>query len=127
MQDGSTDIASTSSERRLRTRWRRSSIVKGISPTSPEQRRVSGRYSRSSSDSVTLSDQAAMKLSASRFAAVWAFGYALYRSYYALGGTFGMFGTPVSLEQFRRINAIAAVMLFVTALLPLAFVNTWDN
>ncbi len=68
-----------------------------------------------------------MRLSASRFAAAWAFGYALYRSYYALGGTFGMFGTPVSLEQFRRINAIAAVMLFVTALLPLALVNAWDN
>ena len=68
-----------------------------------------------------------MTLLASRFAAVWAFGYALYRSYYALGGTFGMFGTPVSVEQFRRINAIAAAMLFVTALLPLVLVNAWDS
>lgn len=76
---------------------------------------------------MTLSDQVAMKLSASRFAAAWALGYALYRAYYALGGTFGMFGTPVLLEQFRRINAIAAVMLFVTALLPLALVNAWDS
>jgi hypothetical protein len=48
---------------------------------------------------------------ASKTAAFWAFGYALYRLYYAAGGTLGMFGTPVSYAQFRSINAIAAVAL----------------
>lgn len=64
---------------------------------------------------------------ASRVAAVWAFGYGLYRSYYALGGTFGMFGTPVSPEQFRRINAIAALLLFLFAIVPLVSVRAWNQ
>ena len=63
----------------------------------------------------------------SRLAAVWAFGYGLYRWYYALGGTFGMLGTPVSLEQFARINAIAGVLLFVAALLPIVLASVWSR
>ena len=62
---------------------------------------------------------------ASWLAAFWAFCYGLYRSYYAAGGTFGMLGTPVSIEQFRRINAIAGVLLFVAAALPLVLRNAW--
>ena len=62
---------------------------------------------------------------ASRFAAAWTFGYALYRSYYALGGTLGMLGTPTSVEQFRRINAIAAVLLVVVALLAMVLPRVW--
>ena len=34
----------------------------------------------------------------------WALLYAAYRGYYALGGTAGMFGTPVSFSQWRFIN-----------------------
>jgi hypothetical protein len=63
--------------------------------------------------------------SASRLAAVWAFGYGLYRWYYALGGTFGMLGTPVSPDQFRQINAIAGVLLFSAAILPLVLLPAW--
>lgn len=64
---------------------------------------------------------------ASRLAAAWAFGYGLYRWYYAAGGTFGILGTPVSLEQWRRINGIAGVLLFVAAFLPLVLVNAWRS
>ena len=34
----------------------------------------------------------------------WALLYAAYRGYYALGGTVGMFGTPVSMSQWRLIS-----------------------
>lgn len=64
---------------------------------------------------------------ASRLTAIWTLGYGLYRSYYALGGTIGMHGTPVSFAQWRRINAIGAVMLFITAVLAIALVNAWAN
>ena len=55
----------------------------------------------------------------------WALLYAAYRGYYALGGTIGMFGTPVSLSQWRQINGIAAVLLLLAAILPLASVRLW--
>lgn len=72
--------------------------------------------------------RARLLLRASRIAAVWAFGYGLYRGYYAVGGTFGIPGTPaVSLGQWRRVNGIAAGLLFVTALLPVALVNAWGS
>lgn len=64
---------------------------------------------------------------ASWVAAFWAFGYGLYRWYYAAGGTFGMLGIPVSMDQFLRINAVAGVMLFFAAALPLVFVNAWRH
>ena len=38
-----------------------------------------------------------------------------------------MLGTPVSFEQFRWINAVAGVMLFVAAVLPVMLVNGWDS
>lgn len=66
-------------------------------------------------------------VAASRFAAAWTFGYALYRSYYALGGTLGMLGTPTSMEQFRRINAIAAMLLVVVALLAMVLPRVWRS
>ena len=62
---------------------------------------------------------------ASRLAAVWSLGYGLYRSYYALGGTIGMLGTPVSLAQWRWINAIGAAMVSITAVLAIILVNAW--
>lgn len=58
-------------------------------------------------------------------AAAWALLYAIYRGYYALGGTAGMFGTPVSLSQWRLINGIAAVLLLLAAVLPLATARLW--
>lgn len=65
---------------------------------------------------------------ASWLAAVWSFGYGLYRAYYAAGGTFGMHGVPrLSTEQWRHINAVAAVLLFTTGFLALALVNAWEN
>lgn len=53
--------------------------------------------------------------------ALWAFGYACYRAYYAAGGTVGMIGVPISSAQFRAINAVgAAIVLFAAALPPVA-------
>ncbi|HEX7104237.1 MAG TPA: hypothetical protein VF201_16450 [Nitrolancea sp.] len=52
----------------------------------------------------------------------WALLYAAYRGYYALGGTIGMFGTPVSESQWRQINAVGAVLLAMAAIV--AFVTT---
>jgi hypothetical protein len=59
--------------------------------------------------------------------AAWTAAYALYRSYYALGGTWGILGTPASHEQWIRINAIASAMLLVTAALAIATVPGWRN
>ena len=50
----------------------------------------------------------------------WALLYAAYRLYYALGGTVGMFGTPVSMSQWRLINAVGAAIIFILAVLPVA-------
>jgi hypothetical protein len=62
---------------------------------------------------------------ASRAAAVWAFLYAAHRAYYAAGGTFGMFGVPVSEAQWRFVNAVGAAMLLVVATAPLAMLDAW--
>jgi hypothetical protein len=61
------------------------------------------------------------------FAALWAFGYGAYRLYYAAGGTIGMFGTPLSLEQWRLINAFAGFLLVGVALLTLAVREAWSG
>jgi hypothetical protein len=57
----------------------------------------------------------------------WAFLYALYRGYYGLGGTVGMFGTPVSQAQWRAVNLIGAAILLVIALLPIAALPLWPR
>lgn len=62
---------------------------------------------------------------ASRVAAGWALFYALYRWYYAAGGTLGMFGTPRSLDEWRRINAVGGAILFAVAVLPIALLRAW--
>lgn len=65
---------------------------------------------------------------ASVSAAVWAFGYGLYRWYYAMGGTYAMLGTPaLTDQQWRRINAIAGAMLFIAAVLPILLVKKWQS
>jgi hypothetical protein len=45
----------------------------------------------------------------------WALVYAAYRGYYALGGTYGMFGTPVSTDVWRFVNAVGAAALLGAA------------
>jgi hypothetical protein len=59
--------------------------------------------------------------------ALWAFGYASYRAYYAAGGTFGMIGQPVSVTQFRTINAVGAVVILLAAILPLVAVRSFPR
>jgi hypothetical protein len=59
---------------------------------------------------------------------VWALFYAAYRGYYALGGTIGMFGTPVSESQWRQINAVGAVLIVMAAIVAFATTTRlWDR
>jgi len=51
--------------------------------------------------------------------AMWSFAYASYRAYYAAGGEIGMHGEPISIAQFRAINAVGAALIFVAGVLPL--------
>jgi hypothetical protein len=62
----------------------------------------------------------------SAFAAAWAAIYAVYRGYYAVGGTAGMLGVPVSMSEFRYINAIAAIALAGAAVLPVVLLKVWQ-
>jgi hypothetical protein len=55
--------------------------------------------------------------------ALWSWGYAGYRAYYAAGGRFGMIGEPVSAAQFRAINAIGAAVILLAGILPLVAVR----
>ena len=64
---------------------------------------------------------------ASWIAAGWAFFYALYRAYYAAGGTVGMFGSPVSEHDWRMVNAKGAVILALVAVLPVALLRLWGS
>jgi hypothetical protein len=49
----------------------------------------------------------------------------MYRAYYAVGGTWGMHGHPVSEVRFRFINAVAAAIIFVGAVAPLIMLGAW--
>jgi hypothetical protein len=60
-------------------------------------------------------------------AGAWALFYGVYRAYYALGGTAGMFGTPVSMNDWYAINGVAAAMLFGAAILPVATLRLWPR
>jgi hypothetical protein len=60
-------------------------------------------------------------------AAGWGLLYALYRGYYGLGGTAGMFGTPSAEAQWRAINLAGAAVLLVIALLPVAALPLWRH
>ena len=57
----------------------------------------------------------------------WALLYAVYRGYYALGGTVSMFGTPVSMSQWRLINAVGAAIILIAAVLPVAAIPLWQR
>lgn len=54
-----------------------------------------------------------------------ALGYGLYRAYYGVGGTVGMFGEPASDADWRAINLVAAALLFGAAVLPLLALPLW--
>lgn len=58
-------------------------------------------------------------------AAAWGLGYALYRGYYALGGTLLLPGTLADPSQFRLINAAAVAILAIAAVLPIAMLPLW--
>jgi hypothetical protein len=60
-------------------------------------------------------------------AAAWAFAYAAYRTYYGLGGTFGMFGVPASDTMWRTINLVAGAILLGVAVLPVAALPYWGS
>lgn len=52
--------------------------------------------------------------------AAWSVAYAGYRAYYAAGGRFGLPGQPVSEAQYRAVNAVGSVVIFLFgAVLPL--------
>jgi hypothetical protein len=57
--------------------------------------------------------------------ALWSLGYALYRGYYAVGGTRFLPGTPADAQQFRLIKAVAVVILVIAAAVPLAMLLLW--
>jgi hypothetical protein len=57
--------------------------------------------------------------------AAWGLGYALYRGYYALGGTLLLPGTLADPRQFRLINAAAVAVLTIAAALPIAVLPLW--
>jgi hypothetical protein len=59
--------------------------------------------------------------------AVWAFVYACYRGYYALGGQAGMIGRPVSEARFRVVNAVGAAILMLAAIVPLTVLRHGDG
>jgi hypothetical protein len=62
---------------------------------------------------------------ASRATAAWALGYALYRAYYAVGGTWGMFGIPAPEVHWRFINGVGAAILLAVAMTALATPLAW--
>jgi hypothetical protein len=49
-------------------------------------------------------DHSSRLIALSLITAIWGFWYAIYRAYYGLGGTVGMFGVPSSETQWRAIN-----------------------
>jgi hypothetical protein len=57
----------------------------------------------------------------------WSLCYAIYRGYYAAGGTFGVPGTPDPHGPFRLINAFAAIILVVAAVLPVVMLPLWSR
>jgi hypothetical protein len=60
-------------------------------------------------------------------AGIWALWYAIYRGYYALGGTGFLPGTirPGQEDQFRLINLTGAVIIGITAVLPIVTLPLW--
>lgn len=53
--------------------------------------------------------------------------YALYRGYYAFGGTVGMVGRPASQAEWRAINLAGAAIVLALALLPVVMFPLWER
>jgi hypothetical protein len=51
--------------------------------------------------------------------------YALYRGYYAFGGTIGMIGRPASQAEWRAVNLAGAAIVLALALLPVVMLPLW--
>lgn len=66
-------------------------------------------------------------LTVSLITAVWCLWYAIYRAYYGLGGTVGMFAVPKSVSQWRAINLAGAAILLVIAVLPVGVLPLWKK
>jgi fatty acid desaturase len=66
---------------------------------------------------------------ATSVATLWGLLYALYRAYYAVGGTMFLPGTvrPSREGEFQAVNAVAVVVLLVAAVLPLAVGGLWSR
>ncbi|MGA8114351.1 MAG: DUF3995 domain-containing protein [Actinocatenispora sp.] len=62
-------------------------------------------------------------------AGLWALWYALYRGYYAAGGTAFLPGTirPGSRDQFLLINLIGALVIGAAAVVPVAMLPFWSR
>lgn len=72
-------------------------------------------------------DVAANRVRISIVLGAWALFYSAYRAYYALGGTFGMLGTPLSHRQWLLVNAAGAVILLIAAVVPVATLPLWRH
>ncbi len=57
----------------------------------------------------------------------WGLCYAIYRGYYAAGGTAFLPGKLADPSEFRTINAAAVVILLVAAVLPLVALPLWSR
>jgi hypothetical protein len=59
----------------------------------------------------------------------WALWYAIYRGYYAAGGTAFLPGTirPGSEPQFQLINLVGAIVIGIAALIPVAALPLWSR
>jgi hypothetical protein len=64
---------------------------------------------------------------ASFVAGGWALAYALYRGYYAVGGTAFLPGRLADEGEFRAINAAAVIVLLLAAVLPVAVLPLWSR
>lgn len=62
-------------------------------------------------------------------AGIWGLAYALYRAYYAAGGTAFLPGTirPGSAGRFQLINLAATIVLCIAAVLPVAVLRLWSR
>ena len=64
-------------------------------------------------------------VAASLVTSIWVLLYALYRGYYAVGGTVGMIGTFRSASEWRGLNLAGAVILLAVAVLPVTMLPLW--
>lgn len=62
-------------------------------------------------------------------AGIWALAYAIYRGYYAAGGTAYLPGTirPGSQDTFQLVNLAGAGIIAVAAVLPVAVLPLWSR